>query len=509
MAATNLKVSRETLIQSFTALDTAFEQTVEKDIVLPDYCPDVFRILKCRVIPKVVSQSINGDRLTVDTEAVIRVLYLSQSSGKINLIESKQSYSKTLELGGDAAAPIVSACAKAEQVSCRVVNQRRVDIRGVFSVKVNVTAECKKQFITGAEGEGIQLKRVNTVFPAKRLTAAKRVTVVEELELGGAKPNVGAVLRTDCTVTQQENKVISGKLITKGEAGIELLYTPAEGDSAAAETMRFSIPYSQIIDMEGLDDSFDLRLDVRAASCEIIPRSDEGGSLECELVLLVSCEAVRYESCEAVVDAFSTLHGCTVRQSGLTLGAKNDVCQKSFEVSGRVSSGENEIQSISCAWCEAGSVSVREAEGKSVVSGNVTMSAVGVNTQGIAIYLENDAPFECELDTAGAETAQVTVRSCSYRLSDESGADIRAELCIEAVSAASGRIEPIDDITLDDSEESTSGRYALKLCRVGAGEELWDIAKRCRTSVSAMIEENGMTSDVTEEGGMLLIPMTN
>ena len=150
MAATNLKVSRETLIQSFTALDTAFEQTVEKDIVLPDYCPDVFRILKCRVIPKVVSQSINGDRLTVDTEAVIRVLYLSQSSGKINLIESKQSYSKTLELGGDAAAPIVSACAKAEQVSCRVVNQRRVDIRGVFSVKVNVTSYCKKQFITGA-----------------------------------------------------------------------------------------------------------------------------------------------------------------------------------------------------------------------------------------------------------------------------------------------------------------------------------------------------------------------
>ena len=57
MTASTLSVSKETLVQTVTALDTAFEQPVEKDFVLPDYCPDVFRILKCRVSPSVTALS--------------------------------------------------------------------------------------------------------------------------------------------------------------------------------------------------------------------------------------------------------------------------------------------------------------------------------------------------------------------------------------------------------------------------------------------------------------------
>lgn len=76
-----------------------------------------------------------------------------------------------------------------------------------------------------AFGANIQLKKSLITYPSKRLTASKRVTVIEELELGASKPAVGSVLRSDCTVFPQEQKMIAGKLITKGDAEISMLYT--------------------------------------------------------------------------------------------------------------------------------------------------------------------------------------------------------------------------------------------------------------------------------------------
>ena len=47
MDKTEFKISRENFCQGERVVDTTVEQSVEKDFVLPDYCADIFRILKC------------------------------------------------------------------------------------------------------------------------------------------------------------------------------------------------------------------------------------------------------------------------------------------------------------------------------------------------------------------------------------------------------------------------------------------------------------------------------
>ncbi len=55
--------------------------------------------------------------------------------------------------------------------------------------------------------------------------------------------------------------------------------------------MRFTLPFSQIIDIDGIDDTFTADVRITPAGCDIIPKSDDSGTLECELVLLVNCVA--------------------------------------------------------------------------------------------------------------------------------------------------------------------------------------------------------------------------
>ena len=51
--------------------------------------------------------------------------------------------------------------------------------------------------------------------------------------------------------------------------------------------------------------------------------------------------------------------------------------------------------------------------------------------------------------------------------------------------------------------------FALKLYYGRMGEPVWEIAKRCHTSVEAIMEENELLQDVLTDAGMLLIPIVN
>ena len=59
-----------------TLCDSVSEQPVDIDISLPDYCPDIERILKCRLCPAVSSTAVVGERLDVDGASVVSVWYL-------------------------------------------------------------------------------------------------------------------------------------------------------------------------------------------------------------------------------------------------------------------------------------------------------------------------------------------------------------------------------------------------------------------------------------------------
>ena len=71
MNTMDLKLNREMLSMTRTILDASCEQAVEKDFLLPDYYPDIFRVLKCVITPTVQSHSINGGKLSFDTKARI------------------------------------------------------------------------------------------------------------------------------------------------------------------------------------------------------------------------------------------------------------------------------------------------------------------------------------------------------------------------------------------------------------------------------------------------------
>ena len=95
------------------------------------------------------------------------------------------NYTKSLDLADNCQSPSVFITSRCDYVNCRVISPRRLDIRGAVTSRIKVVCEKTQSIVTDASGGSIQLKKQLLTYPAKRLTADKRVTVIEELELAG------------------------------------------------------------------------------------------------------------------------------------------------------------------------------------------------------------------------------------------------------------------------------------------------------------------------------------
>lgn len=511
----DFKLNREICTASEVVQDSSCEQAVELDYILPDYFPDIFRVLKCRIMPRIVSHSINGEKLTFELVAVIKLTYLSEGSDKLNCIEQKLSFSKSCDIPAGLKLPMLNVNPKTDYVNCRVVNQRRLDIRGAVTTRVRIVGEKAHSLVCDAFGGNIQLKKEAVTYPTKRINVTKRVTVIEELEISSSKPTVSSVVRSDCVAVMTEQKIMTNKLITKGEATVNLLYTAEDDGKSTVETMKFAVPFSQIIDADGVDDRFECYVDISASSCETIVKGEPSDRIiECEIVLVVSCMAVRFETNEIVTDAYSTKFECDIEKNDKKIETVPVVINESHTQQATLTCHDSEISTVCDAWCNVSSVSGRFSyeQGKLIVVGNINFCVVAKNTGGCPVWLETDAAFEHPIDTEcvcedSCIEPKVCVSGCSYNLVGNNAVEVRAELKIGGYLYKLCCKKLVTDIKIDTDKPSECDRsYALKLCFADRNESVWDIAKKYRTSVTAVLTENELVEEILSDDKMLLIP---
>lgn len=514
----DFKVNREILDWSEVVFDGLQEQSVELDYILPDYFPDIFKMIKCQLLPRIISSNVAMDKITYELIIGIKILYCSEGSSAVHCIEQKLNYTKSLDLTKSCTNPTVTLTPKVDYVNCRVVNQRRLDLRGAISTKIKIICQQSQEVVSDAYGMNVQLKKTPVTYAARRLNAQKRVTVTEEFDLGFAKPAVIGIIRCDAIITSGDKKVIANKLITKGEARIDLLYSCKKDDTDALESMQFTLPYSQILDMDGIDERFESNIDVTAISCDMTAKQGADGDnklLICELILMINCSAIQNATLDVVTDAYSTTHPCDFAVVNARVERSPRPLCESFMTKASLSYNDGELDCIYDAWAKVNALTARIKSDMNQIAfvGSITYCVMVRNSSATPIMLELEQPFEYAIDVDKLSDGSTlepsgTIASVSYSLASTNTVEVKAELrlCGNLFDVTTCRA--LSDISVDDaSVKAREGDYALKLYFADKDEDVWNIAKRYSTSISAIMEENDLVTQTLTERGMLLIPI--
>ena len=505
---------RDTICVSETILDSSAEQPVELDYFLPDYYPNIFKILKTTILPAVQSCKIANSKLTLDGIACIRVHYIAEESSRLCAIEQKTPFSKSIDLPAECQNPAIQVIPRCYFASGRAVNPRRLDIRGGISCKIRVLDQREIPVISGGSGEGLQCHCRVLPLCGIRKSACKPFVVTEELELDAAAPSFGSLLDLHVSAVPTECRLLTNKAVCRGDVTLHLLYQP-EDENAAPQTVDFTIPISQIADLPGVEEGHlcDARFEITGIDLE--PRPNESGEnriISCEFTANLFCNAGKNQEVQIADDAYSTAYETELTSQPARAERLVQTLDQLLTIRQTIDSPAP-IASVLDASALLGDAAVKAENGELLLCGNLELSAFCRSTDSVPFRVEKTIPAEVKLLSGLGERElslfpAADVLSTGFAVLSETQLELRAELRVSGLLCESVRFPAISDIHLqEDAPRTRDPLCALRICYASAGDRVWEIAKACSASMQAVMEENELEDEVLSEPSMLLIPL--
>lgn len=490
-------------------LETELEQPVECDVLLPDYCEDIQKILKCTLQPVLTRREVKEDKLELEGCCVATVFYRS-SGGSLCRGEYRLPFVKTAELKTRPQCPTVWAQGLCGYVNCRAVSSRRLDIRGAVTLRAAVADLREEQTVASAEGMGLQLRQQSRRGTRVVLQSSRSLTLREEVLLPETKEEAAAILRTEGSACLTDCKVMAGRVVLRGECRVRLLYrTPSGG----CETMELTLPLSQMVEAEGADDSCRCMARFGLLSLQAEPCAAGDGrrlNLTAELCAWVRLHRDYQALCST--DCYSTRYewSCRSRRGRLLeLCGQED---RSLLYRGRMELPKG-VDRITDLWCSPADWRVKQEGGDALLWVKLNICLFGRQGEEAPEYYEKTVEFEERVPLGEGEgevlfRPELEVQGQSYTFGGEGMLEVQCRLSLWGGIYRAESLPLICDIAVDETKpRQTPTQKGIILCRGEAGEALWDIARRYNTGVEAIQEENGLTASTLEQTAMLLVPV--
>lgn len=484
----------------------ALRQPVETDLVLPDYCGDVKRILHCGVQPNIHAVTAAGDRAGAEGELVIRLLYVNEAD-QADCFEQHvplpvAGHVKELPVGA-----VLDLRAGMEYVNCRALSPRKISVSGTALVHIDVLEKKDVSFVDTDPSLETQTKELSC--SVLRALAEKTMDLSETLALGENRPPVGRLLRVTGTPLLQSVEATDDKLLIKGKLEVDLLYLSGDG---SLFRLTHDLPINQVVEAPGVTaaDDLDVSLQLRALYAE--PKRD--GNDEARLIELAAKVSALVKSCRTepvsvVTDCYATNGRLepTFTKLVFPLRKSDLVFSKSFSqtfetgLDGDASLLDAAVmQTHNTVICDNGHLNLHC---------NATISLLMQDADGALQYLERSCEMTVEdsLDCGTEEVrcAPTVLLRLSQPTVDANGVlRLQIDLSAEGAAYALQTERVLTDAALTESLDCDSQSLVLSFSK--EGERLWDIAKRYRTKLSLIQEENALQGDVLTEDRMLLIP---
>lgn len=491
--------------------EVSCEQRIDMDITLPDYCADIKKILRCTLVPGVHTVSLSGERASAKGTGTVRVIYLAEGD-KTDAFEKSVDLSSSAQLGELLPEGAVTAYSVVDFVNCRAVSQRKISISASVSTIFSLFGISEDFYAVSEDKGSIQVKKEKLLCENHSGFFEKTFDLAETVSLAGEHPPVGKIISCSCRILNPTHKLSGGKLLLKGDAVTDICYIPEKSDNTF-HTLSHSMPVSQIIDLRDVPDTAvcDVRLRCCQQLCSV--KADSSGSNRLvDVALRVSAfvHASEKKECEVITDCYCTqfetkesfdLPGflCPVREISEARQVKGDAVLSS------------PVREICFAKCLEIAKNIRYTEDKVQFDCSALVLVMYIDDKGTPCLAEKNLDFDFSYsivkkctDPFGAFDIDVIA------LSAAAGAGDKVELTFDYL--VSGKIycscekKILKELTVFEDKPKKSCDAALTIYFTDKGESLWDIARSHNTTVSLIMEENGLKSESVKENVMLMIP---
>lgn len=502
-----LKIFRDTMPQAGTVCTVKAELPLETEILVSDYLPPVFKLVKCFAKPVILQKQLQPGRLTLEGYLRCTVYYQGEEGTGLCQTEQKLPFTKQLELPEfDFTAWTAVVEGQTEYLNSRVVNPRRMEVRGAVGLVATVRTQNKAEVITALADGGIE-QQLDTLQGVRSIAVLDKL-ISAEGELTFPSPSA-AVLDIAGTATAQEVRLLSGKAVVKGEVRVQCAWRAEQ--ETELQSLSTTLPFQQVLDVDGLTEDCKCLCVVEPVGFSLTEgQPDAAGTLSASLMLHL--RAWRSYQLQYAADAFSTRFETELVPQ--ELAAEELVCllNATTTVSGSGPLPDAGAKILAC-FASIGPAQLLW-QGKSwALTARVVVTAFGENslaelesyekTLELALPLPTDAPEEAVLyPECWLSTENLQCRCTGGALDVSVTVRVEGAVLRRSVSSCVGNLALGEKLAPADPEISLRIYYAQ------AGEELFAIAKHYHVSPGQMLAANDLAEGTTtiDKARRLLVP---
>lgn len=490
-----------------TVKDNSIEECVEADFSLPEYMPEILRIIKSTAQPKVNSCKAVGERVTVDGECELRMIYTAED-GCIYSFAQSRPFTRHCENNIFNDATDVNCEISVSYVNCRATSTKRAEIKAGVVIKINACLEETEEIISVDE-PCIEKKCV----PVRAMSlGCKKTRAFSMSDTVALSVPCAFIISSRASAFCTEIKKISNKIMVKGDAVVEACYVNAN-DKSCTESIRHTLPINQILEFEGMDERFTGSVILNVTAVDIMLKNEQDGvGSAFDIGLSIDASASMWEEKELLVinDAYAVGSSVDLKKQSMVFFTPLDeirdtyIFRENFQVSGEG------VSKVIGSTCDLTNVTVRKENEMLSVSANLSLSVLIKDSSGSISNINKilDVKYERKADYENNDIyclPKLDVFSLDCAEKGSNSIDVRAEINVSASVFGRVIIDAVADIK-ESENQVVRGSNAITVYFPEKSESLWSIARRYNTTVNAIAEENGLEGDTTENLKVIFIP---
>ena len=504
-----LELKKKSLLCYETVLNACTNHEETTDVIVPDSSPDILRILGAFGTVFLKDEVVTENQYSVTGTVSGWVLYVSEGDFSIRRLEVIIPFSHMFESSEIDSEQIGFIEMSLAGLEAREINPRKVTVRANVALCAKTFREIELEFpceVRDAVDNGVESKtrRMSPYTPIA--LKKKNVHISEDIEISSAQQAFASMLRYDTQIKTVDTKIIGTKAVVKGDICLSCVYLTKDGEIAKFNR---DIPFSQILEIEQLNDDCALEVKLHLSDLKLDPQYDMSGDvhyLALNLSVKLSAIALAQEEFDVIDDLYSVRVPLRVRNTTQKINSKYGRLQKHISVTEKITC-ETQADEILDVFVCMEPIRMRHEEGESALVNGMQVNVVYRAKDGNLYCASRRVESLCPLPDQTHEYRAVSTlneATCSIEAMNEILVKLYVDYEIDECLTVEFEVPCCVEMTTEEISEKDCPSVIIR--KIAQGETLWKLAKEYRTTIDDIMAANSLESDEILAGDMILIP---
>lgn len=502
-------------LKSNEKLEFKFDREVAADVVIPDYCDDINRIIRVDAKPIVKNKYQSGGSVKINGVLAVTVLYVSEPMKQLKSISFTNEFDYDLHTDESGEDCDLSVNVVVTELNCRLLNPRKLSARIQTFIMICLYPRCsEEEFYHENDYAGGEIEKLDEYSRHMLARVGEGEIKIEENLTVQDESAVGEIIYADVNITVDDIKPIYNKAVVKFTADIKCLYNTA-GEKIEYKTITKKSLSTIIVDLNDADEKFECVAKMWLSSLKTDVDVDSYGEnkiINVEFMVQAEVKAFKNVEKPVIVDAYSPKYENVSQNSSIMISKFKSVIKEKFEMEDSVALEDAGINSVIDT---AGIVMVNEIainNSTLTVSSNAEISVIAVTAEGEMQNLDCTIPLKNDINLQEALTGgncEIQANICEMSaFIDSNKLTVRISVAYECVISQQEEVRFIKTLVVDDEKmKSVKKDIQMVLYYPAKNENLWNIAKKYNTSMVKLAKYNKCENNNIGDKKIIVIPV--